>query len=213
MTDRDSRRDRDDGKDRRALRLGPIVGAGLPNLLSFGGQLKLTRFLGAGINIGLIPTVQIDYYGQATLKYQEYDLYGHLYPFGNAFFLGAGVGYVTVTGIFADQVDLGPYSALDPSLPAAIDLRSEGSVQTMVLTPQIGLLKTFKSGFSIGLDVGAQIPIAPSDVKFKTEIPDMVPQPVIDQYVEPNDEKVRSTLDKIGQTPLPTFNFRLGWLL
>jgi hypothetical protein len=189
------------------------VGAGLPSLLSFGGQLKLMRFFGAGINIGLIPSVRIDYYGQATLRYQEYDAYGRLYPFGNSLFVGAGVGYATVTGVLIDQVDLGSYAALDPSLPASFELRSEGSVQTMVLTPQVGLFKTLRSGFSIGLDVGAQVPIAPSDVKFKTEVPDATPQPVIDQYVEPNDEKVRSTLDKLGQTPVPTFNFRLGWLL
>ena len=187
------------------IRLGPIVGAGLPNLLSFGGQLKLTRFLGAGINIGLIPTVRINYYGQATLKYQEYDVYGHLYPFGNLIFLGAGVGYETVTGVLS-------YSVSDPSVPASLEVRSEGSVQTMVLTPQVGLFKTFKSGFSIGIDGGAQIPIAPSDVKFKTHVPDYVPQLVINQYVEPKDQEVRSTLKKIGQTPLPTFNFRIGWL-
>ncbi len=87
------------------IRLGPMVGVGLPNLLSFGGLLKLTRYLGGGINIGLIPTVRVKYYGQATLLYQEYDIYGRLFPFGGGFFLGAGVGYEVVKGTMSDSMD------------------------------------------------------------------------------------------------------------
>ncbi len=204
-------------KDRGGLlgpfRLGPVVGVGLPNLLSFGGQLKVTRFFAAGVNVGLIPTVHLAFYGEATLEYQEYDAYGRLHPFGGALFLGAGVGYERVTGTLAKDLDVSAYQALAPGLPPQLALRSEGSVQTLVVTPQLGIFHTFKPGFSIGLDVGAQIPIAPSDVKFATEVPPSVPQEVVDALVTPNDEKVRSTLDRVGQSPLPTFNVRIGWLL
>jgi hypothetical protein len=31
--------------------------------------------------------------------------------------------------------------------------------------------------------------------------------------VKPHEEEVRSTLEKIGRTPIPTVNLRLGWLL
>lgn len=190
------------------------MGVGLPNLLSFGGQLKLTRFLAGGINIGIIPTVKISYYGEAKLSYQEYDVYGRLHPFGGAIFLGAGVGYEAVRGSLAERFDLAEYQTLNPGLPAELELRSEASVETLVLTPQVGLFKTFKkTGFSLGLDLGAQIPIAPSDVKFETVVPAWVPPPLVDTYVTPTDEKVRQTLDKVGQTPLPTFNLRIGWLL
>lgn len=204
-------------KDRGGLlgpfRLGPVVGVGLPNLLSFGGQLKITRFFAAGVNVGLIPTVHLALYGEATLEYQEYDAYGRLHPFGGALFLGAGVGYERVTGTLAKDLDVSAYQALAPGLPPQLALRSEGSVQTLVVTPQLGIFHTFKPGFSIGLDVGAQIPIAPSDVKFATEVPPSVPQELVDALVTPNDEKVRSTLDRVGQSPLPTFNVRIGWLL
>jgi len=204
-------------KDRGGLlgpfRLGPVVGVGLPNLLSFGGQLKVTRFFAAGVNVGLIPTVHLAFYGEATLEYQEYDAYGRLHPFGGALFLGAGVGYERVTGTLAKDLDVSAYQALAPGLPPQLALRSEGSVQTLVVTPQLGIFHTFKPGFSIGLDVGAQIPIAPSDVKFATQVPPSVPQEVVDALVTPNDEKVRSTLERVGQSPLPTFNVRIGWLL
>ncbi|MBN2195372.1 MAG: hypothetical protein JW751_21315 [Polyangiaceae bacterium] len=195
------------------IRIGPVVGGGLPNLLSFGGQLKVTRYFAAGVNIGLIPTVRISFYGEAKLEYQEYDVYARIHPLGGAFFLGAGVGYENVHGTLAKRFDISAYQALDPTLPRFFDLRSEGSVETMILTPQLGLFHTFKPGFSIGLDVGAQIPIAHSDVRFATEVPASVPQAVVDAYVTPTNEKVKDTLKRVGQTILPTINLRIGWLL
>jgi len=182
--------------------------------VSLGGQLKLTRFFGVGVNIGLIPTVKISYYGDATLAYQEYDAYAHLYPFGGAFFLGAGVGYEAVRGTVSSTYDLRPLQALcAPLCSDSASIDSQASVRTLVLTPQIGFLKIFGSGFALGVDVGAQIPIAPSKVDFSTAVPSYVPQVFISQYITPNDQKVRATLDKIGRTPLPTFNLKIGWFL
>jgi hypothetical protein len=201
------------------FRLGPVVGVGLPNLLSFGGTTKLTRYLGAGLNIGLIPTVRISYYGDATLAYQEYDIYGRIYPFGGAFFVGAGVGYETVTGTLSDTFDT---STVLPPVPGqtgsgtSIAINNEASVHTLVLTPQIGLFHTYGSGFSIGADIGAQVPIAPSDISVSTQVRSDLPQSVVDKYtryVQANDQKVLDTLEKVGRTSIPTFNVRIGWLL
>jgi len=204
------------------IRLGPMVGVGLPNLLSFGGLLKLTRYLGGGINIGLIPTVKISYYGDAKLLYQEYDVFGRLFPFGGGFFLGAGVGYETVKGTLSDKMDTSKFGGALPqglAIPNPLDYESSGSVRTMVLTPQVGYFYTTSIGFSLGLDIGAQIPIAPSQVSFKSKLilPANTPQAVVDQVhsqlLDPNDKKVRDTLQTIGRAPLPTFNIRIGWLL
>ena len=201
------------------FRIGVLVGGGLPEILSLGGQIKLTSFIGAGINIGLIPTVKISYYGEAKLSYQEYDAYGRLYPFGGSFFLGAGVGYATIKGTVNGKLDTSAaqtmYSGFGIPNPLLVD--SEGSVRTLVLTPQIGFMKIFGSGFTIGLDVGAQLPIAPSKVDFATSTPNIA-DPTVRSYVEatyikPNDDKVRSTLDSIGRTPIPTFNLKIGWFL
>jgi len=196
-----------------------LVGGGLPDLLSLGGTIKLTRYFGAGINIGLIPTVKISFYGDATLSFQEYDAYGHIFPFGGAFFLGAGVGYATVRGTLATHFDLSSYQKQYPGrgIPPSADASSQASVRTLVLTPQIGLLHTFSSGFTLGADVGAQVPIAPSQVDFSTQIPSTIPPAfkaqIQKQYIDPNDAKVRSSLDKIGRTPIPTFGIKIGWLL
>lgn len=204
------------------FRLGVLVGGGLPELLSFGAQLKITRYVGVGVNVGLIPTVKISYYGDATVSYQEYDLYGRIYPFGGAFFLGAGVGYATVRGTLATDYTA-PANVLaiaqmyDRNYRNPLNIEANGSVRTMVLTPQLGFLHVFGAGFAVGLDVGAQVPIAPSRVDTSTTLTPTLPaqiQSVIQtQYIDPNEAKVRSTLNKVGRTPLPTVGFRLGWFL
>lgn len=194
------------------FRIGVLVGGGLPNVLSFGGMIKITRFLGGGVNIGLIPSVKLSLYGQAELSYQEYDAYGRLFPFGGDFFLGAGVGYATMKGTFKQSYNTSAY----PGLPNPLIVTSQGSVRTMVLTPAIGLLHTFGIGLTLGADLGAQIPIAPSDANFHTDIPSTIPQAYrtqAQQFIGPNDQKVKDTLGTIGHTILPTFNLRIGWLL
>lgn len=202
------------------FRIGVLVGGGLPDLVSLGGVIKVTRYFGAGINVGVIPTVHISFYGDAKLSFQEYDAYGHIFPFGGAFFLGAGVGYATLRGTLANHfvpsaAERQKLQQMYPgvSVPASADVNSQASVRTLVLTPQIGLLHTFGSGFTLGADVGAQVPIAPSQVDFTTVTTPTIPAQLKATFIDPNDAKVRSSLDKVGRTIIPTFGIKIGWLL
>jgi hypothetical protein len=126
------------------------------------------------VNIGLIPAIRLAMYGEAELSYQEYDAYGRIFPFGGAFFAGAGVGYAHVAGSFKASYDISnvaiPNLPPGTTLPPSLFVGSEASVRTLVLIPTIGLLHTFGSGFTIGIDAGAQIPIAPSETRFETSV-------------------------------------------
>ncbi|MEI9941142.1 MAG: hypothetical protein WDO69_28325 [Pseudomonadota bacterium] len=207
-------KDDDSGGLLGPFRVGALVGTGLPEVANFGAQLKLTRFVGVGVNVGLIPTVKIRYYGDAAEKYREYDAYAHVYPFGGSFFFGTGVGYAKIDGTLVNRFNLADLN--QQGISGSVDVTSSASVRTLVLTPQLGFLKIFDVGFAIGVDLGAQIPIAPSEVKFNTVAPG-VPSAIADTvqktYITPNDEKVRSTLNTVGRTPLPTFNLKIGWFL
>jgi hypothetical protein len=192
------------------FKIGPVVGTGIPALISVGGTVKLTRFLGAGVNLGLIPKVQLSYYGNATLSYKHLDFYGRIYPFGGGVFLHGGVGYATVDGTLSKTVT-------DSRLPGgAVSYDSDGSVKTLMLTALLGYFHTFDIGFSIGVDAGAQFPIAPSKVEFESRLGG-VSKPLEDavraQYLDPIDRDVRDTLETIGRTTIPTINFRIGWIL
>ncbi|HEX3597758.1 MAG TPA: hypothetical protein VHU80_21765 [Polyangiaceae bacterium] len=207
-----SKKDKTDGL-LGPFRIGVLVGAGLPSILSFGGMIKLTRYFGAGVNIGLIPSIKLSLYGDAQLSYQEYDLYARIFPLGGMLFLGAGVGYANMKGTFKSSYDVSAFQSVAPTLQNPLSVDSQASVRTLVLTPTIGLLHTFSSGFTLGIDLGAQIPIAPSATHFNTDVPASLPPALVAQYVQPNDKKVQDTLDKVGRTILPTFNVRLGFLL
>jgi hypothetical protein len=202
------------------FKIGPVVGAGIPALLSVGGTMKVTRFLGAGVNFGLIPEVQLSYYGDATLSYKHLDFYGRIYPFGGGVFLHGGVGYATVQGSLKKST---PLREILPLQMGTADYESKGSVRTLMLTALLGYFHTFDVGFSIGVDAGAQIPIAPSkidnssDLAISGDLPapvrDMVQGEVRKTYLPRADAEVHSTLEKIGRTTIPTLNFRLGWIL
>lgn len=198
------------------FRIGPVVGVGLPALLSFGGMMKLTPYFAAGLDIGIVPEVHFVYYGDATVSYQQADLYAHIHPFGGGFFLGAAVGYANVRGTYEDEFDVSAYASQFPpgfDTRATLPYTSEATVQTLVLIPQLGYFHTFKSGFSFGVDAGLQIPIAPSEISFESRVDSDIPDAVVERYMQPTDERVRETLERVGRTVLPTFNIRMGWLL
>jgi hypothetical protein len=178
------------------VRVGPLFGLGVPSLIDIGGMVKVTRYFGAGVNFGLVPEIAFSYYGDATVSYQSYDAFGHIHPFGGGFFLGARIGYASVRGSYASEVS---YSAGGSSL--TVSYESKANVKTMVLTPELGYLATFDSGFTFGIDFGAQIPVAPSRSDLPVEASNR------------NDEKVRETLERVGRTVLPTAHVRIGWML
>jgi hypothetical protein len=196
------------------FRIGPVIGVGLPAFLSFGGAVKLTKYFGAGITYGIVPTLQFAYYGDATVAYQGVGIYGHIHPFGGGFFLGAGIGYAHVRGTYTDEFDISAYA---PAPIPGVNLESfpytsEATMQTLVLTPELGYFYTFKSGFTMGVEAGIQIPLAPSEIEFKSQVDPRIPDQVVDQYVTPTDERVESTLERVGQTILPTIGIKMGWL-
>ena len=200
------------------FKIGPVAGVGIPSVVSVGGTLKLTRFLGAGANIGIIPKVKLSYYGDATLSYQHYDIYGRLYPFGGGFFLSGGAGYATVDGTLSSSKTV----AMN-GISGTVDYNSKGTVRTLMLTALIGYFYTTSIGFSLGVDAGAQIPIAPSKVSYASsyDVSTMPANPIAEAeakrqaapYVTKTDQSVRDTLEKIGRSTLPTVNLRIGWIL
>ena len=143
--------------------------------------------------------MQFSFYGQANVRYREFDAYARVYPFRGGFFVGVGAGQHSVQGTLTDSVQVG---ALQYGYTGA------GSVRSTILTPQIGYFRNFAFGLALGVDIGAQIPIKSSDITFDTTVTGQVPPAVVAQAEQP----VRDTLDTIGKTVVPAANLRIGWL-
>jgi hypothetical protein len=156
--------------------------------------------------------VHFSYYGQATVSYQDYGVYAHVHPFGGGFLLGGEIGYANVKAHYAGSYDTSRYAAL--GAPPSITTVNDGSVHTLVVTPELGYIYTWRAGFTFGFDVGAQIPAASSRVEFQQHVVAKgLPSELLEPYLAPDQEKVRHTLAKVGQTVLPAFHIRIGWLL
>jgi hypothetical protein len=187
------------------VRLGPVIGTGFPNVVSFGVTAKLWGVLGLGFNYGMIPDMQISFYGQASIRYREFDVYARVYPFKGGFFAGLGGGYHRVEGTLQNTFNIPPGVQ---DLPPSYTVNSYGSVRSPILTPQIGYFRNFAFGLALGADLGAQIPIAASNVSFTSGLPTAVP-PELTRLAE---QQVTDTLHTVGRTPIPVVNLRAGWL-
>jgi len=185
------------------VRFGPVIGTGLPNILNYGVTAKLWGYLGLGLNWGQTPDMQLSFYGQATVRYREFDGYARVYPFRGGFFLGVGAGHHSVQGSLANN-----FQVPVPGGPQAFGYTGTGSVRSTILTPQIGYFRNFAFGLALGVDIGAQIPIKSSEITFDTTLSGQVPPAVVAQAEKP----IRDTLDTIGKTPVPAINLRAGWL-
>jgi hypothetical protein len=65
-----------------------------------------------------------------------------------------------VRGTLASHVDISANPP--PGVPASLEYASRASVETMVLTPQIGYLQTIFAGFALGIDFGARFRSLPA---------------------------------------------------
>jgi len=136
-------RDRDRGE---VLRIGPLVGVGFPRPLQIEGMVKIAKVVGLGVEYGFLPKISVAGV-EASFKGVAGDL--RIFPFKNAFFIGArggrqwldGSGTLTVGGI-----------AYTEAMAAA----------TWFINPRIGFLHTFESGLTIGIDAGVQLPVGPT---------------------------------------------------
>ncbi len=164
--------------DRRDhLRVGAIGGLGFPHPLAVEALVKIERVVAIGAEYGFSPDVTVSGV-TASLWSGAGDI--RVFPLRGPFFIGARVGLQ----------HLGASSAA---------YAQSVTVDTFFVNPRIGFLWTWKSGFSLGIDVGVQLPLAYSVTGTSTAM--SIPQ-------------LTSVANTIGGTVLPTIDLlKLGFLL
>jgi hypothetical protein len=122
---------------------GFLAGVGFPRPLALEGLVDFHRMISLGGEYAAMP--------KATFANLDVSLWSvgatvRLHPAQNAFFLGLRAGY--------QHVDVGTMLTIDRGTAS-----ERVSIGTGFLNPRVGVLFTWKSGFSIGFDAGVQLPV------------------------------------------------------
>ena len=174
-------------EDDETFRGGFIGGVGFPRPLAIEGLLKFDRILAVGLEVSAMPqltigTVQTNFWGMAG------DV--RLFPFRGAFFLGmrAGRQYMSGTSSVSDG-NLGT-------------INQTASADTWFVNPRLGFLYTWKSGFTLGIDAGIQLPVKTTRT---TSLADNTSSDTINT--------IASVENTLGARTTPTFDLlRIGFL-
>ncbi len=188
------------------LRVGVMVG-----LLSFPRPLeaelvfKLGRWFGLGVEASFLPQVSVPAIdGKLNLKAIQGLFRWHV--FGNAFYLGGGLGYQNFQASLGETIDNG-------------ELKINADMSGPFVIPQLGWMWIFDSGFAMGLSFGIQIPIPKEPVVTATyngqpvpsQASSTVPQDAVNE-AQTTGDNVRSAAKLIVRYPFPQIDFlRLGF--
>ena len=139
------------------------------------------------------------------------DVRARWHPFSGAFFLGTAFGIQSLQGSSTQ-----PIHFTVNSTPYTINTTVDGKVITPYLTPHLGWLWQFSSGFVLGLDFGIQIPLVSKttiDVKTDNALANAGIL-VLETTQEYQDLKrqIENAGNQLGQLSLPYFTvLRVGW--
>lgn len=172
----------------RAGRIGLLFGLiGAPQPLGVEGFAKFHDVIGVGVGFGMLPSpIGNAIMGAAgvnggELNSSAFEGEARVFPFRGSFWLGGAVGRMSLSA-----------SGNAAGSPTSVE------ITTLYAAPRLGWLAVWQSGFSLGLDLGLQVPMGP-DVKVTTS------------------SLGRSTIESVARSiaalPLPTASVRLGFLL
>jgi hypothetical protein len=132
----------------KELCVGPVLSLGLINPLGIGAHARYQENWGFGLDYQFIPSLT---FGDASAGWSLFTLEGRWYPWGNAFWLGAGFGYQS-------------FNAEAEASGGGSTVRVEGTVGVPALKLGLGFMG--RDGFVMGIDLGFNLPLGGTDVEF-----------------------------------------------
>ena len=169
-------------------RLGVLFGlVGLPQPVGVSGLVKVHDLLGVGGGVGILPgplgAALLGLAGVNDGQLSSWAVEGEarLFPFRGAFWLGGAVGRMSLSA-----------SGQSKGTPAAVE------VTTLYASPRLGWLGVWGSGFTLGLDLGVQIPLAPEVHVAASSL---------------QQSNLESVARALSALPLPTASVKVGFLL
>ena len=132
-------------REPEGVRIGLLLGLiSIPRPVEAELSIKMGRYLALGGQYSMLPVLTppgLD----AGLKLNAVQGIARIFPFGGAFYLGSGFGYQQF------KASLGSTDAYGDRLEVSCDMSG------MFVSPQLGWLWVWQSGFAFGINIGAQI--------------------------------------------------------
>ncbi len=136
--------------------VGPVFTLGVPNLVGIGAHARFSRFVAVGVDYQYLPTFGIH---SIPVNASSITLDGRLHPLGDAFFIGAGFAYQSVTAE-------GRRLAVHPDDGGQVTLTGRGELGLPLLKLGIGWLG--QAGPVIGIDLAIEIPLGSRKLDIRT---------------------------------------------
>jgi hypothetical protein len=169
------------------VRIGAFGGVGFPRPLSVEGMVKFADVVGLGLEYGALPDITVS---GVTASLSAIDVDLRVFPWRGGFFVGVAMGRQELGATATSVLPMGLGS-----------LTERVSADTWLVNPRIGFLWTWPWGLTVGMDLGAQIPVSSS---YTNTIP---PQFAVSRTAT-------NAAHLLGGDVLPTVNvLRLGLLL
>lgn len=126
------------------FRLGPVLSLGFPRPFALEGLLKIEDVIGLGVEYSFLPKTTL---ADVSTRFDAFAVDLSWYPFRGGFFIGMRGGRQWLSGSASLRVqNVGTYTE---SVEAS----------AWFVNPRIGYLYTWSSGFTLGVDVGVQLPV------------------------------------------------------
>jgi hypothetical protein len=182
--------DEDAARSARTSRAGALVGPGVPSIVSAQALVKFDGLVGVAAEGGFLPTVGVPIADDATFQQWMIDAAVRIYPFRNAVFLGCALGMQRIEATATT-------SAQGSTATAGV------VTKTLFVMPQIGFVHRFRSGFSIGMDVGVELPVSGTTALTSTANGNVVEPP----------QEVADAMRFVEKAPIPVLHLlQLGYM-
>jgi hypothetical protein len=131
------------------VRVGALLGiVSIPRPINLELSIKPNELLGFGVGYSMFPAIEIN---NVKPGMQAFNAVGRIFPFQGAFYVGIGVGYQMIDVVATDEID-------GEEVTATIE------ESNLFITPQVGWLWIWDSGFALGINAGVQFALS-SDPK------------------------------------------------
>jgi hypothetical protein len=181
------------------FRLGFLVGVvSFPRPINVELAVKPNDWFSAGVGFSMIPKIKV---GNGAGAMSAFNAVGRIFPFGGSFYVGAAAGRQSLS-LEAEETVQGEH----------VTATAEHS--TLFLTPQVGWLFVWDSGFTLGINVGAQLSLGSTPkVRVRNDSGFDVDPTEVGPDAEEMRENVHTAGKYLARYPLPTFDLlKLGFL-